>query len=400
MIYLDHAATTPVCPAAYDAMQPYLREAYGNPSSLHHLGKEARFAVELAREQVAALLQARPAEIVFNSGATEGNNHALKGVAERLASRGRHIVTTEIEHDAVLHPCRALERYGFEVTYAGVDEYGIVRLDELQAALRDDTILVSVMHANNEMGTLQPVARIGAWCRERGILFHCDACQTVGHLPLDVAALNVDLLTLSGHKFYGAKGAGALYIRRGVRLEPLVDGGPQQKGRRAGTENVPAIVSMGAAAVVALEAMANGEEARVAQLRDRLAMGIEQHVSGVYLNGHREQRVPGIANFSFDGVEGEGLILELDAHAGICCSTGSACAAGSLDPSPVLLAIGRPVGLARAGTRFSLGRGNTAAEVDAVIELLPRIVDSLRQLSPEARAHHAVAPPQSQAANV
>ena len=385
MIYFDHAATTPICDAAFEAMQPYLRADYGNPSSLHHLGKQAKYAVELAREQVAALINARPAEIVLNSGATEGNNHALKGVAERLAGRGRHIVTTQIEHDAVLHPCRALERAGFEVTYVGVDSGGQVRVEELQAALRPVTILVSVMHANNEMGTLQPVAAIGAICRERGIIFHCDACQTVGHLPVDAQRLNVDLLTLSGHKFYSAKGAGALYIRRGVRLEPLVDGGPQQKGRRAGTENVPAIVSMGVAANIAQEAISNGEESHVAALRERLIKGIETHVPGAFLNGHREQRVPGIANFSFEGVEGEGLILELDARAGVCCSTGSACAAGSLDPSPVLLAIGRPVGLARAGTRFSLGRGNTEAEVDTLIELLPQVIDSLRQLSPEMR---------------
>jgi cysteine desulfurase len=385
-IYFDHAATTPLCDEAFAAMQPFLREAYGNPSSLHHLGRQAKHAVEVAREQVAALLGARPAEIVFNSGATEGNNHAIKGIAHRLSTRGRHIVTTQIEHDAVLHPCKALENNGFEVTYVGVDENGIVLGDELREALRNDTILVSAMHANNEMGTLQPISEIGALCRERGIIFHCDACQTVGHIPLDVMALNVDLLTLSGHKFYGAKGAGALYIRRGVRLEPLIDGGTQQKGRRAGTENVPSIVSLGVAAVVAMQAIEDGEEARVAQLRDRLIAGVESTVEGAYLNGHRERRVPGIVNFSFDGVEGEGVILELDARGGSCCSTGSACAAGSLDPSPVLLAIGRPVGLARAGTRFSLGRGNTEAEIDALLELLPQVVTSLRRLSPEARA--------------
>lgn len=386
MIYLDHAATSPLCDQAYEAMQPYLRDNYGNPSSLHHLGKQGKYAVELAREQVAQLLGARPAEIVLNSGATEGNNHAIKGVAGRLAGRGRHIVTTQIEHDAVLHPCHALERWGYEVTYVGVDSDGIVRLDELQAALRDDTILVSVMHANNELGTLQPIETIGAICRERGILFHCDACQTVGHIPVDVHQLNVDLLTLSAHKFYGAKGAGALYIRRGVRLESLVDGGTQQKGRRAGTENVPSMVAMGIAAMVALQAMTDGEEARVAELRDMLVAGIEVGVAGAHLNGHRTQRVPGIVNFSFEGVEGEGLILELDAHAGICCSTGSACAAGSLDPSPVLLALGRDVGLARAGTRFSLGRGNTEAEIETVITLLPQAIQSLRQLSPQARS--------------
>jgi cysteine desulfurase len=385
MNYFDHAASTPLCDEAFAAMLPYLREEFGNPSSLHHMGKAAKFAVETARESVATLLGARPAEIVFNSGATEGNNHALKGAAYRLQERGRHIVTTQIEHDAVLHVCHALERDGFEVTYVAPARDGIVTAQSIEAALRPDTILVSLMHANNEMGTLQPVAEVGALCRARGIWLHSDACQTAGHVPLDVHALNVDLLTLSGHKFYGAKGAGALYVRRGVRLEPLVDGGDQQKGRRAGTENVPAIAALGAAAQVAMQAMQNGEEARVAALRDRLIAGIETTVSGAHLNGNRTTRVPGIANFSFEGIEGEGLILELDARGGFCLSTGSACAAGSLDPSPVLLSIGLDDSLARAGTRFSLGRDNTEAEVDALVALLPRVLDSLRALSPESR---------------
>jgi cysteine desulfurase len=386
MPYFDHAASTPLCDQAFDAMQPYLRDNYGNPSSLHHLGKSARHGVETAREQVALLLNARPAEIVFNSGATEGNNHALKGVAHRLRERGRHIVSINIEHDAMLHPLHALEREGFEVSYVGVESDGRVLESKIAAALRSDTILVSVMHANNEMGTLQPIAQIGALCHERNIIFHCDACQTVGHVPVDVRALNVDLLTCSAHKFYGAKGAGALYVRRGVRLETLVDGGTQQRGRRAGTENVPSIVAMGAAAMVALNAMNNGEEAHVAALRERLIAGIEAQNIGAHLNGNRTDRVPGIANFSFEGIEGEGLILELDARGGFCCSTGSACAAGSLDPSPVLLAIGLPVGLARAGTRFSLGRGNSEKEVDDLVALLPQVLDSLRALSPESRA--------------
>ena len=385
MIYFDNAATTPLHPAALEAMLPYLQGKFGNPSSLHHLGKEAKFGVEWARESVAELLGARPAEIVLNSGATEGNNHALKGIAAHLSSKGRHIVTTQIEHDAVVHPLGQLEKQGYEVTYVGVGSDGTVKLDELQNALRADTILVSVMHANNEMGTLQPIQQIGALCRERDIVFHSDACQTVGHLPVDVKALNVDLLTLSGHKFYGAKGAGALYVRRGVRLETLVDGGHQQKGRRAGTENVPALVAMGAACQIARAAMESGEETHVAQLRERLIEGALQ-IEGVHLNGDREQRVPGIANFSFAGIEGEGLILELDARAGVCASTGSACAAGSLDPSPVLLAIGREVGLARAGTRFSLGRQNTADEVDELLRILPEVLESLRALSPATRA--------------
>ena len=385
MIYLDHAATTPLHPAALEAMLPFLESKFGNPSSLHHLGREAKFAVEWARESVADLLGARPAEIVLNSGATEGNNHALKGIAAHLSDKGRHIVTTQIEHDAVLHPLGQLEKAGYEVTYVGVTEGGIVNVDELKNALRPDTILVSVMHANNELGTLQPIKEIGVLCRERGIIFHCDACQTVGHIAVDVKDLNVDLLTLSGHKFYGAKGAGALYVRRGVRLETLVDGGHQQKGRRAGTENVPAIVAMGAACQIAKSAIESGAENQVAQLRERLIEGALK-IEGVHLNGDRQKRVPGIANFSFAGIEGEGLILELDARAGVCASTGSACAAGSLDPSPVLLAIGREVGLARAGTRFSLGRGNTEAEVDELLRLLPEVLESLRALSPAAHA--------------
>ncbi len=386
MPYFDHAASTPLCEEAFAAMQPYLRQDFGNPSSLHHLGKSAKHAVETAREHVASLLNARPAEIVFNSGATEGNNHAIKGVAHRLRERGRHIVSTNIEHDATLHPLQTLEREGFEVTYVEVEHDGRVLESKIAQAIRADTILVSVMHANNELGTLQPIAEIGALCRERNVLFHCDACQTVGHIPVDVRALNVDLLTCSAHKFYGAKGAGALYVRRGVRLDTLVDGGHQQRGRRAGTENVPSIVAMGAAAIVAMNAIHNGEEAHVTTLRERLIAGIEKLNVGAHLNGNRSERVPGIANFSFEGIEGEGLILELDARGGFCCSTGSACAAGSLDPSPVLLAIGLPLGLARAGTRFSLGRGNTEREVDDLIELLPKVLASLRALSPESRA--------------
>lgn len=385
MIYLDHAATTPLHPLALEAMMPYLTHEFGNPSSLHHLGKNAKHAVEWSREQIANLLGARSAEIVLNSGATEGNNHALKGIARRLASRGKHIISSTIEHDATLHPLLQLEKEGFEITWVSVDENGVFRLDEFQKALRSDTILVSLMHANNEMGVLQPVREVGAICREKGIIFHCDACQTVGHIPVDVKGLNVDLLSLSAHKFYGAKGAGALYVRRGVRLETLVDGGHQQKGRRAGTENVPALVAMGVAANLAIEAIARGDEARVAALRERLISGIEKGVEGAFLNGHRTARVPGIANFSFEGIEGEGLILELDAKSGICASTGSACAAGSLDPSPVLLAIGREIGLARAGTRFSLGRGTTEAEVDELLRVLPQVLESLRVLSPENR---------------
>ncbi len=392
MPYFDHAATTPLCEEALEAMLPYLRADFGNPSSLHHLGKSAKFAVEAAREQVAALLNARPAEIVFNSGSTEGNNHAIKGVASRLKNRGRHLVSTTIEHDATLHPLQTLEREGFEVTYVEVESDGRVLPQKIAQAMRADTILVSVMHANNEMGTLQPIQQIAQICRARNVLLHCDACQTVGHIPVDVRVLDVDLLTCSAHKFYGAKGAGALYVKRGVRLDTLVDGGHQQRGRRAGTENVPSIVAMGAASIVAMNALQNGAETQVQALRERLVSGIEALNIGAHLNGHRSERVPGIANFAFEGIEGEGLILELDARGGFCCSTGSACAAGSLDPSPVLLEIGLPDGLARAGTRFSLGRGNTEKEVDDLLELLLKVLKSLRALSPESRTDFAQKP--------
>jgi cysteine desulfurase len=366
-------------------MLPHLRGEFGNPSSLHHLGKNARFAVETAREQVAALLGARPAEIILTSGATEGNNHAIKGLAAHRQHLGRHIVSTQLEHDAVLHPLQTLEAQGFEVTWVAPEPNGIVDAQKFVDALRPDTIFASVMHANNEMGTLQPIAEIASTCRARGVILHVDACQTVGHIAVDVGALGCDVLTCSGHKFYGPKGAGATWVRRGVRFPALIEGGHQQKGRRAGTENVASLVGMGVAAEIAMQALANGEEARVQLLRERLIEGIASTCSGAHLNGDREKRVPGIVNFSFEGIEGEGLILELDARAGFCCSTGSACAAGSLDPSPVLLAIGLEVGLARAGTRFSLGRGNTEAEVDALVALLPQVLESLRMLSPEAR---------------
>ncbi len=386
MIYLDHAATTPLHPLVLEAMMPFFDGRFGNPSSLHHLGRDAKFALERAREQVALLLNARSGEIVFNSGATEGNNHALKGVAAQLKSKGRHILASNIEHDAVLHPLLSLQKEGFEVEFVPVDNQGILDVEALERMMRPDTILVSLMHANNELGTIQPIAEASKICREKGVWIHVDACQTVGHIPVDVVALGPDLLTLSAHKFYGPKGAGALFIRRGVRLETLVEGGHQQKGRRAGTENVAAIVGMGVACDLARVAMQNGDEARVVTLRERLIEGVLSCVDDVVLNGHPTQRVPGIVNFSFAGIEGEGLILELDAKVGMCASTGSACAAGSLDPSPVLLAIGLETGLARAGTRFSLGRGTTEAEIDEVLRLLPGVVESLRALNPNARA--------------
>lgn len=390
MIYLDHAATTPLCAEAREAMLPWLAEGFGNPSSLHHLGKAARWAVEQAREQTAALLGARPAEILFNSGATEGNNHVLKGVVWESGQAAPHLVSTLMEHEAVRQPLDWLTGQGCRVTLVAPGADGIVSPDAIQEALQPDTLLVSVMHANNEIGTLQPIAEIAALCRERGVLVHCDASQTVGHLPVQVLDLGVDLLTCSAHKFYAPKGVGVLYVRRGVHLQALVGGGSQQRGWRSGTENVAGIVGTGAAAVASLEALARGLEDGVAGLRDNLIERIQTTVSGAHLNGHRTRRVPGIANFSFEGIEGEGLILELDARGEICCSTGSACAAGSLEPSPVLLAIGLPDGLARSGTRFSLGRGTTTAEIDTLLHLLPRVLQELRDLNSQDPSQQGV----------
>lgn len=379
-VYADNAATTAVSPQVVEAMLPFLTEHYGNPSSLYSLGQTAHNAVEAARGQVAALLGAQPEEIFFTSGGSEADNWAIRGIAGMQARKGkRHIVTTKFEHHAVLHTVERLQKEGFEVTYLDVHENGIVRIEEVEAALRDDTALVTIMYANNEIGTIQPIAEIGALCRARGILFHTDAVQAVGHVPIDVQAQQVDLLSLSGHKLHAPKGVGALYCRKGFRFPNLIDGGAQERNRRAGTENVAGIVALGKAASLMQEGME--ERMRyVASLRDRLIDGALT-IKRSRLNGDRESRLPGNASFCFEGVEGESLLLLLDFQ-GISASSGSACTSGSLDPSHVLLAIGLPHEIAHGSLRLTLDENNTVEDVDYILEKLPPIIERLRDMSP------------------
>ena len=379
-IYLDNAATTRVRPEVAEAVLPAMTETYGNASSVHSFGREAKKAMEKARAQVAAAIGAKKEEIYFTAGGSEADNWAIKGAAHALRRKGLHIITTSIEHHAVLHTCQALEKEGFEVTYLPVDEYGLVTPEQVEAAIRPDTILVSVMAANNEIGTIEPIAEIGAVCRAHKVLFHTDAVQAVGHMPLDVAAMQIDMLSLSGHKFYAPKGVGALYIRTGVRIENLIEGGAQERSRRAGTENVPAIVGMGKAIELITAEMAE-ENARISGLRDRLIAGILDAIPESRLNGHPTKRLPGNVNVSIRYIEGEALLLSLD-MAGIAASSGSACTSGSLDPSHVLLAIGLPHEIAHGSLRLTIGRDNTQAEIDRVLEELPKIVSRLRAMSP------------------
>ena len=379
-IYLDNAATTRVRPEVAEAVLPAMTETYGNASSVHSFGREAKKAMEKARAQVAAAIGAKKEEIYFTAGGSEADNWAIKGAAHALRRKGLHIITTAIEHHAVLHTCQALEKEGFEVTYLPVDEYGLVTPEQVEAAIRPDTILVSVMAANNEIGTIEPIAEIGAVCRAHKVLFHTDAVQAVGHMPLDVAAMQIDMLSLSGHKFYAPKGVGALYIRTGVRIENLIEGGAQERNRRAGTENVPAIVGMGKAIELITAEMAE-ENARISGLRDRLMAGIVDAIPESRLNGHPTKRLPGNVNVSIRYIEGEALLLSLD-MAGIAASSGSACTSGSLDPSHVLLAIGLPHEIAHGSLRLTIGRDNTQAEIDRVLEELPKIVSRLRAMSP------------------
>ena len=379
-IYVDNAATTKMSPTAVKALEDCLTSTYGNPSSLHSVGQQAAEALQAARETVAACLGAQPGEITFTSGGSEADNQAIRSAAAIGARKGKkHIISTAFEHHAVLHTLKRLEKEGFEVTLLPVHEDGLVRLDELAAAIREDTCLVSVMYANNEIGTIQPIRAIGALCRERGVLFHCDAVQAVGHIPVNVAEDNIDLLALSAHKFHGPKGVGVLYARKGVPLTNLIEGGAQERGKRAGTENVPGIVSMAAALKEACEHLEeNG--ARIAALRDKLIDGLSAIPHGA-LNGAREPRLPGIVNFCFEGIEGESLLLLLDAK-GICASSGSACTSGSLDPSHVLLAIGRPHEVAHGSLRLSLSEWTTEEEIDYILAEVPKVVDYLRNMSP------------------
>jgi len=379
-IYLDHAATTPTRPDVVEAMLPYFTDAFGNPSSIYFYGQEARGAVEEARAKVAELIGARSEEIIFTSGGTEADNYALKGVAYANEHKGNHIITTSIEHNAVLEVCRFLEGRGFKITYLPVDGYGLVDPDDVKRAITGKTILVSIMHANNEVGTIEPVEEIGKIAREAGVYFHTDAVQTVGHIPVNVDELKVDLLAVSAHKFYGPKGVGVLYVRKGTRLVSLMHGGGQEKKCRAGTENVPSIVGLGKAVEFAGREM-DKEAERQAYLRDKLIKGLVEKIDHIRLNGHPTKRLPNNVNVIVDFVEGESLLLSLDSE-GICASTGSACGMASPEPSHVLLALGVPPEQAHGSLRFTLGRENTETDVERVLEVLPGIVARLRAMSP------------------
>lgn len=379
-IYLDYAATTPTHPEVVKTMLPYFTDAFGNPSSIYSYGQEAKGAIEGARTKVADLIGARDEEIVFTSGGTEADNFALKGVAFANELKGNHIITTSIEHHAVLETGKFLERRGFNVTYLPVDEYGLVDPDDVSRAITDKTILISVMQANNEIGTIEPIAEIAKIAREEEIYFHSDAVQTVGHIPVNVNELGVDLLSMSAHKFYGPKGVGALYVRKGTKLTPFMHGGEQEKRRRAGTENVPGIVGFGKAAELAQQDM-NQEAERLTSLRDKLITGLLERIDHIRLNGHPIVRLPHNVNISVDYVEGESMVLNLDLE-GICVSTGSACSSSSLEPSHVLLAIGLSHEQAHGSLRFTLGKWTTGEEIERVLDVLPKIVTKLRAMSP------------------
>lgn len=379
-IYMDNAATTAVAPEALSAMLPCFAQFYGNASSIHGTGREARKKLEEARKTVANCLGAKPNEIYFTSGGTESDNWAIKGAAFANRKKGNHIITSQIEHHAVLHTCQWLEKQGFEVTYLPVDEYGLVNPADVEKAITDQTILISIMAANNEIGTIEPVVEIGKIAREHKIIFHCDAVQAVGAIPVDVNAWNVDMLSLSGHKFHGPKGVGALYIRTGVKVEQFMHGGAQERGRRATTENLPGIVGLAAALEHACLHMEENA-CKMMMMRDRLIKGILDNIPYTRLNGHAMKRLPGNVNISVQFIEGEALLLRLDL-AGISASSGSACTSGSLDPSHVLLAIGLPHEIAHGSLRLSLADSNTEEEVDEVLRVLPEIVKTLRDMSP------------------
>ena len=379
-VYADHAATTPVHEAARKAMLHCLEEDYGNPSSLHSVGQRAREILDQARADVAQCLNADPAEIYFTGGGSEADNQALLTGALLGAKKGKkHLITTAFEHHAVLHTMKALEKQGFTVTYLDVHADGVVRLSDVAAAITDDTALVSVMMVNNEIGTIQPIAEIAKLCQDKGVLFHTDAVQAVGHIPVDVKALGVDMLSLAAHKFHGPKGVGALYCRKGIRPEILIQGGAQERGRRGGTENMPGIVGMAAALQEAVSNL-NADMVYVTALRERLIEGLSQ-IPHSRLNGHRELRCPGTVNFCFEGIEGESLLLWLDAK-GVAASSGSACTSGSLDPSHVLLALGLPHEIAHGSLRLSLGADNTEEEVAHILKVVPEVVAYLRGMSP------------------
>jgi cysteine desulfurase len=376
-IYLDHAATTALDKRVLDAMIPYLTTEYGNASSIYTLGRHAMQAIDSAREQVAEILNCRPTEITFTGCGSESDNLAIKGMAFTSQKKGNHIITSSIEHHAVLHTCQYLERFGFKTSYLPVDGYGRIDPDEVERAITDQTILVSIMFANNEVGTIEPIAEIGRICRARKIPFHVDAVQAAGSLPIDVAALNVDLLSLSSHKFYGPKGVGILYARQGMRILPQLQGGSQERGKRAGTENVSGIVGAATALLLAYEDLPQVQP-RIIALRDRLIAGVLS-IPGSQLTGHPTERLPNNASFVFEGVEGESILLSLDLLR-IAASTGSACTSGSVDPSHVLLAMGLPVELAHGSLRLTLGKDNTEEDVETILAALPGIIEKLRGL--------------------
>jgi len=381
IIYLDNAATTGVRKEVLDTMLPYFSEHYGNPSSIHSVGRDAKRAVENARKQVAAAIGAQPQEIYFTAGGSESDNWAIRSIAEVLEKKGKHIITSSIEHHAVLHTCEYLEKKrGYRVTYLPVDEFGRVSVADVKNAIAEDTVLITIMTANNEIGTLQPIAEIGKIAHEAGVLFHTDAVQAIGAIPVQVDALNVDLLSMSAHKFHGPKGVGALYIRKGVRISNLIYGGGQERNLRAGTENLASIVGMGKAIELAV-AEQPAYAARMTLLRDKLIDGILRSIPEVRLNGHRTERLPGNANVSVRYIEGESLLMRLDL-VGVEASSGSACTSGSLDPSHVLLAIGLPHEIAHGSLRLTLGIGNTEEDVQYVLKVLPGIVETLRAMSP------------------
>lgn len=379
-VYLDHSATTPVRPEVLEEMLPFFKDQFGNPSTIYSWGREAKNAIEEARARVANLIGAQPEEIVFTSGGTEADNMALIGAAYANQKKGKHIITSSIEHHAVLDTAQYLMRQGFKVTFLPVTREGLVRVEDVAEALTQETILISIMHVNNEVGTIQPIQEIGKLARERGIIFHTDAVQSVGKIPVNVDELNVDLLSASAHKIYGPKGVGCLYIRKGTRIQTLLHGGGQERKRRAGTENVPGIVGFGKAAELAgLEL--ESESQRLKKLRDKLIDGVLSRIDEVQLNGDRERRSPINANFSFRYVEGESILLSLDMK-GIAASSGSACTSGSLDPSHVLLAMGIPHEIAHGSVRMTLGRDNTEEDINYVLEVLPEIIERLRAMSP------------------
>ena len=378
-VYLDYSATTPVKEEVLKEMLPYFSDMYGNPSSLYTMGLESKDAITKAREQLAALIGAAPAEIIFTGSGTEADNWALKGIAEAKASKGNHIITSRIEHHAILHSCEWLEKHGYDVTYLDVDSEGFVDIEQLKASITDKTILISIMLVNNEVGTIEPIKEIGAVAREKGIYFHTDAVQAVGHVKIDVKDMNIDMLSISGHKFHAPKGVGALYVRKNIPILNLIEGGAQERGKRAGTENVAGIAAMAAALKESCDNMEENS-AKMCAMRDKLFAELGK-IPHSKINGSIEHHVPGTVNMCFEGIEGESLLLMLDAN-GICASSGSACTSGSLDPSHVLLALGLPHEVAHGSLRLSIGEYNTMEQIDHIIEVVPKVVEYLRNMSP------------------